>query len=220
MELYHVEGTLNKGFVGQITYMVSLEQPYTELDVHLTYDYAELRYQDQKMTRDDVIDVYLPSDKRTKYSEITPPVLKAFFNMSEEERRNHPLITPEIYEEFSAAAEAHRQTKPEITEDILQETIEAIRIMSGVTISPEEARKILIYEIDLKTEIHPLAMLNDEFIGCIHRQESDRHMIFRSDYATEGCIPQERIEGVLKLTLLVFNIAKDNTRYTLTVSGK
>ena len=48
----------------------------------------------------------------------------------------------------------------------------------------------------------------------------DRHMIFRGDYASEGCIPQERFEGVLKVTLLVFNVAKDNTHYTLTVSGK
>ena len=220
MELYHVEGTLNQGFIGQITYMVSLEQPLTELDVHLTYDYEELRYQDEKMTKDDVIEVYLPGDKRMKYAEITGPMMKQYFKMSEEERRNHPVITPEIYEEMWQASEKQRRTKPEITEKVLQDTIEAIRVMSGVTIPPEEARKILIYDIDLKTEIHPLAMLNDEFIGCIHRQECDRHMIFRSDYATEGCIPQEKIEGVLKLTLLVFNVAQDNTRYTLTVSGK
>ena len=31
---------------------------------------------------------------------------------------------------------------------------------------------------------------------------------------------QERFEGVLKITLLVFNVAKDNTRYTLSVSGQ
>ena len=42
-EIYHVEGMVNKGFVGQITYMVSLEEPCTELDIPLTYDYAALR---------------------------------------------------------------------------------------------------------------------------------------------------------------------------------
>ena len=175
-ELYRVEGTLNQGFVGQITYMVCLDKPCSELDIHLTYDYAELRYQDEKMTPEEVIKVY----------------------GTEERRRRHPEITPEVY----------------------RDTIEAVRVMCDCEIDEERARHILIYDIDLKTEIHPLAMLNDEFIGCIHKQLPDRHMIFQGDYASEGCIPQERFEGVLKVTLLVFNVAKDNTHYTLTVSGK
>ena len=101
-----------------------------------------------------------------------------------------------------------------------RDTIEAVRVMCDCEIDEERAREILIYEIDLKTEIHPLVMLNDEFVGCIHKQLPDRHMIFKGDYASEGCIPQKKFEGVLKITLLVFNVAKDNTRYTLTVSGK
>ena len=90
----------------------------------------------------------------------------------------------------------------------------------GYTISEAEARRYLVYDIDLKTEIHPLATLNDEFIGCIHKQLPDRHMIFSKDFTSLGCIPQERFEGVLKITLLVFNVARDNTRYTLSVSGQ
>lgn len=175
-QLYRVEGTLNMGFVGQITYMVSLEKPCTELDIHLTYDYAELRYQDDKMTPEEIVRVY----------------------KTEEIARKNPEITPEV----------------------LRNTIAAVKEMSGEEIDEERARKILIFEIDLKTEIHPLAMLNDEFIGCIHKQLPDRHMIYRGDFASEGCIPQEKFEGVLKITLLVFNIARDNTHYTLTVSGK
>ncbi len=175
-ELYHVEGTLNQGFVGQITYTVCLEKPCTEMDIHLTYDYAELRYQDDKMTPEEVIKVY----------------------GSEEKCRKNPEITPQV----------------------LRDTIEAIKKMSGSEIDEATARKILIYDIDLKTEIHPLAMLNDEFIGCIHKQLPDRHMIFKGDEVSHGCIPQETFEGVLKITLLVFNVAKDNTHYTLTVSGQ
>jgi hypothetical protein len=91
--------------------------------------------------------------------------------------------------------------------------------MSGCDIDDERVRKILIREIDLKTEIHPLVMLNDQFVGCVHRQIPDRHLIFKGDFATEGCIPQEKFEGVLKITVLVFNVVKDNTHYTLTVSG-
>ena len=219
-ELYHVEGTVNKGFVGQITYMICLDKPCTELDVHFTYDYAELRYQDEKMTPTDVIEVYLPEEQRKKYSMITNQAFREFSAMSEEERRNHPTITPEIYRECVEASENKRRRYPEITPEVLQNTIVAVKNMSGEDIDEARARRILIYEIDLKTEIHPLATLNDEFIGCIHRQLPDRHMIFRGDYATEGCIPQEKFEGVLKITLLVFNVAKDNTHYTLTVSGK
>ena len=175
-ELYSVEGILNRNFRGQITYTVCLEEPCTEMDIHLTYDFAELRYQDDKMTPEEVIKVY----------------------GSEEKRRKNPEITPEV----------------------LRDTIAAIKEMSGSEIDEEKARKILIYDIDLKTEIHPLAMLNDEFIGCIHKQLPDRHMIFKGDEVSNGCIPQEKFEGVLKITLLVFNVAKDNTHYTLTVSGQ
>ena len=177
-ELYSVEGTLNRGFRGQITYTVCLEEPCDELDVHLTYDYAELRYRDEKanLGRDRILEIY----------------------GTEEHYRECPPITPEV----------------------LEKTIREVSDMSGYVITEAEARKFLVYDIDLKTEIHPLATLNDEFIGCIHKQLPDRHMIFSKDFTSLGCIPQERFEGVLKITLLVFNIARDNTRYTLSISGQ
>ena len=177
-ELYSVEGTLNRDFRGQITYTVCLEEPCDQLDVHLTYDYAELRYRDEKanLGRDRILEIY----------------------GTEEHYRECPPITPEV----------------------LEKTIREVSDMSGYVITEAEARKFLVYDIDLKTEIHPLATLNDEFIGCIHKQLPDRHMIFSKDFTSLGCIPQERFEGVLKITLLVFNVARDNTRYTLSVSGQ
>ena len=175
-ELYRVEGTLNKSFMGQITYMISLEEPCAELDVHLTYDYAELRYKEEDLPHDEIIRIY--------------------------------------------GSEEHYKECPPITPAVLEKTVREVSDMSGYVITEEEARKFLVYDIDLKTEIHPLATLNDEFIGCVHQQLPDRHMIFRADYASHGCIPQPRMEGVLKITLLVFNVAKDSTRYTLTVSGQ
>lgn len=177
-ELYSVEGTLNRGFRGQITYTVCLEEPCDELDVHLTYDYAELRYRDEKanLGRDRILEIY--------------------------------------------GTEEHYRECPPITPAVLEKTIREVSDMSGYVITEAEARKFLVYDIDLKTEIHPLATLNDEFIGCIHKQLPDRHMIFSKDFTSLGCIPQERLEGVLKITLLVFNVAKDNTRYTLSVSGQ
>ncbi len=177
-ELYHAEGTVNRDFMGQITYTVCLEKPCTELDIHLTYDFAELRYRDDRTV----------------------------------------LSTSEIMRVYGS--EEHYRECPPITPAVLEKTIREVSDMSGYVISEEEARKFLVYDSDLKTEIHPLAMLNDEFIGCIHKQLVDRHMIFQEDYASHGCIPQKKLEGVLKITLLVFNVAKDHTRYTLTVSGQ
>lgn len=152
-QLYHVEGVLNRGFVGQITYMVCLEKTCSKLDIHFTFD----------------------SDKRTYQPE-------------------------------------------DVTPELIADTIDVFSREYGVQLSEEDCRRMILG--DMKTEIHALATLNDEFIGCIHRQMDDRHMLYDGNAATPGCIPAEKFEGVLKVTVLVFNIIKDGTRYRLTVSGE
>jgi len=152
-ELYRVEGVVNRGFVGQITYTVCLEEPLKKLDIHFAFD-ASLRK-------------FRPED---------------------------------------------------ITADLIEETKETCREKYGLDIDDNKARDIILG--DMKTEIHTLATLNDAFIGCIHRQLSDRHMLYDGDTATEGCIPQKEIDGVLKVTVLAFNVIKDGTRYILTVEGE
>ncbi len=67
-----------------------------------------------------------------------------------------------------------------------------------------------------KTEIHLSAFLNGEFIGCIHKQLSKRTMSF-GDVVSEGCLPTGKITGALKVTVLVFNVIKDATAYSVTV---
>ena len=49
-ELYHVEGILNKGFVGQITYMVCLEKPCDKLDIHFSFDKDKRTYREEEVT--------------------------------------------------------------------------------------------------------------------------------------------------------------------------
>ena len=111
-----------------------------------------------------------------------------------------------------------RQYTPElVTPELIKEMQDSFRELYGVERSEEEMRECILR--DMKTEIHTLATLNDEFIGCIHRQLSERHMTFDGGNASHGCIPQERFEGVLKITLLVFNVILDDTHYELTVSG-
>ena len=152
-ELYTVEGVLNRGFVGQITYTVCLEGTYSGLDIHFSFD----------------------ADKRT--------------------------FRPD-----------------EVTPELIADTIESARKNNGLDIDGERARHVILY--DMKTEIHTLATLNGEFIGCIHRQLTDRHMRYDGDFASEGCVPCPKFDGVLKVTVLVFNVIKDATHYRLSVSAE
>lgn len=80
----------------------------------------------------------------------------------------------------------------------------------------EEFRQTILHE--MKTEIHTMAELNDNFIGCIHRQLTDRHMLYTKEFTSDGCLAQDTFSGVLKWPSPVFNVL-DSTRYTLTVSG-
>ena len=64
-------------------------------------------------------------------------------------------------------------------------------------------------------------MLNDRFIGCIHKQLTCRHMHFGIDGLSEGCLmPEMPMKGVLKVTVLAFQILMDDTPYTVTVTGR
>ncbi|MBQ2546636.1 MAG: hypothetical protein II836_03015 [Clostridia bacterium] len=152
-ELYRVEGVVNRGFVGQITYTVCLEETLEKLDIHFSFD----------------------ADKRT--------------------------FRPE-----------------DVTDELIRDTIETCRRNYDLAIGEERARQIVLG--DMKTEIHTLATINDEFLGCIHKQLTDRHMRYDGGTASEGCIPRESFDGVLKVTVLVFNVIKDGTHYCLTVSGE
>ena len=151
-ELFLVSGTLNRGFVGQITYTICLEETYESLDIHFTFDPDKQHYK--------------PAD---------------------------------------------------VTDELVAENISLMREKYGAIRTPEEMRSALLR--DGKTEMHTLATLNDEFIGCVHKQLTDRHMLYRPGFASEGCIPQESFSGVLKATILVFNVIKDDTSYQLRVSA-
>lgn len=149
--IFNVEGKLNKGFVGQITYTVCLDKPLSKLDIEFKF--------------------------------------------------NKQHYTPEL-----------------VTPELISEMCDTFRRLYGVERSREEMRNCILK--DMKTEIHTLAVLNDEFIGCIHRQLTDRHMTFDGENTAHGCISLESFEGVLKITLLVFNVILDGTEYELTVSGE
>ena len=150
-QIYRVGGMLDAGFVGQITYTISLDQVYDELDIHFSFDKR----------------LYSESD-----------------------------VTPELIDRLQTLCTAK---------------------YDAPTYPVEEFRQTILHE--MKTEIHTMAELNDNFIGCIHRQLTDRHMLYTKEFTSAGCLAQDPFSGVLKVTVLVFNVLLDNTQYTLTVSG-
>lgn len=109
-----------------------------------------------------------------------------------------------------------KQHFTEVTEETRASITKLCADKYGITDYPEEQVDELILH-EAKTEIHTMATLNDTFIGCVHRQLTDRHMLYEDGKATDGCIPQESFAGVLKVTVLVFNVILDDTHYTLSV---
>lgn len=150
-QIYRVGGMLDAGFVGQITYTISLDQVYDELDIHFRFDKR----------------LYSESD-----------------------------VTPKLIDKLQTLCTAK---------------------YDAPSYPVEEFRQTILHE--MKTEIHTMAELNDNFIGCIHRQLTDRHMLYTKEFTSDGCLAQDTFSGVLKVTVLVFNVLLDNTQYTLTVSG-
>ena len=150
-QIYRVGGMLDAGFVGQITYTISLDQVYDELDIHFSFDKR----------------LYSESD-----------------------------VTTELIDKLQTLCTAK---------------------YDAPTYPVEKFRQTILHE--MKTEIHTMAELNDNFIGCIHRQLTDRHMLYTKEFTSDGCLAQDTFSGVLKVTVLVFNVLLDNTQYTLTVSG-
>ena len=150
-QIYRVGGMLDAGFVGQITYTISLDQVYDELDIHFSFDKR----------------LYSESD-----------------------------VTPKLIDKLQTLCTAK---------------------YNAPTYPAEEFRQTILHE--MKTEIHTMAELNDNFIGWIHRQLTDRHMLYTKEFTSDGCLAQDTFSGVLKVTVLVFNVLLDNTQYTLTVSG-
>ena len=107
-------------------------------------------------------------------------------------------------------------SKEDVTPALRQELMRFCEREYGLTAATPEELDRAIYS-EMKTELHTLASLNGEFIGGVHRQLETRHMYFSAEEATEGCIPQPVIEGVLRVTVLAFSVLLDNTHYTLTV---
>lgn len=134
---------------------------------------------------------------------------------------SYSVCLEETYEELDIEFSfGPRHFQPEdVTPELKQKLLTYCKEEYHLEPSSEEELNHAIFN-EMKTEIHTLATLNDEFIGNIHRQLETRHMHFTATEATEGCIPVSPIKGVLKVTILAFSVLLDNTEYKLTVRAR
>jgi len=131
---------------------------------------------------------------------------------------SYTVALPDKYDMLKIGFEFDKQryTTEDLTDDIVNEIVTELSKYEELDLAQFDDPKDEILK-QAKTELQTLAMLNDEFIGCIHRQMTKREMIFTNNSATEGCLPIENIEGVLKVTILAFSVLMDETPYKLYV---
>ncbi len=149
-KIYEVKGKLDSGYVGQISYSVSLKQSYKDMKITFEFDKEKQRYREDE-------------------------------------------ITDEVISKFRQECNGEYNID-DASDDEVKEMIKG----------------------NCKTEAHIVAFQKGEFIGGIHKQLSKRTLSFGSE-VSEGCIPVNDISGVIKVTILVFNVIKNDTDYSLIV---
>lgn len=129
---------------------------------------------------------------------------------------SYTICLDKEYQEMDIEFSFDKQRYTRITKELKEEIVEACNGEYQNEIATDELITSAVYE--MKTEIHTIAYMNDTFIGGVHKQLTTRHMYFSPIEASEGCIVQQSIHGVIKITLLVFNVILDDTNYKLLLS--
>ena len=131
---------------------------------------------------------------------------------------SYTICLAKDYEEMNIEFSFDKQHYTTITEELKNEIVEACNGDYGNETASDEAITGAIK--GMKTEIHTIVTMNDKFIGGIHKQLTTRHMYFSPSETSDGCIAQKNINGVVKITLVVFNVILDETHYSVILSTK
>ena len=131
---------------------------------------------------------------------------------------SYTICLDKEYEEMDIAFSFDKQHYTIITEELKNEIVEICNGDYDTEIANDET--IIGAIKGMKTEIHTIVTMNDEFIGGIHKQLTTRHMYFSKSQASDGCIAQKNINGVVKITLVIFNVILDETHYSVILSAK
>ena len=87
----------------------------------------------------------------------------------------------------------------------------------GKDASEEEKDRLIGME---KTEINLSVFHNGAYVGCAHRDETERRIWISPLEASAGFTPWSFKGGVLRIVLHCYQILNDDTPYELIVSGK
>jgi hypothetical protein len=72
----------------------------------------------------------------------------------------------------------------------------------------------------MKTEIQLAVFINGNFAGNVHMPGTKKEMIIAGDISSQGCLPCENIQGMIKIVINIFNVLEDHTSYTLKIKGE
>lgn len=128
----------------------------------------------------------------------------------------YTVCLDKIYKELDIHLTFDKQRLRHLTLQRRDEIYNQVLEKYGTEINEAQIKDIAA---QMKTEIQLCVMLNDKFIGGIHRQMTDRHLYISASEATAGAIPQSSIHGVLRIIILFFNVIYDDTRYTVSVKA-
>ncbi|MGP1602029.1 DUF6669 family protein [Treponema sp.] len=128
----------------------------------------------------------------------------------------YTVCLDKTYKELDVHLTFDKQRLKRLTPERRDEIYNQMREKYGIEISEAQIKEIAV---SMKTEIQLCVMMNDEFVGGIHRQMTDRHLYISASEATEGAIPQSSIHGVIRIVILFFNVLYDDTPYTVSVEA-
>ncbi len=143
-----LNGTLNRGFTGNVIYNFCLEHVYKKLYICLTYDKEKVSEPDDAL-RDKIADAYE----------------KHFEQSLKEEQYVHILNS-------------------------------------------------------IKTEIQLAVFINGDFAGNVHKPGRKKEIILGENESSYGCLPCKDMQGMIKIVVNVFNVAENQTAYTLEIKGE
>lgn len=127
----------------------------------------------------------------------------------------YTICLDQSYEGMSISFDFDKQYLEDVTEDIKKQFI--IDCRGNYTAHTANDACLIDALKHTKTELQIVITMNDKFIGGVHRQDNPKHIHFSKTYTTEGCIPQESIHGVLRITVIAFSVIQDHTHYHLSL---
>lgn len=126
----------------------------------------------------------------------------------------YSVCLEKTYKKLEVQLAFDKQRPKKITQSLIELVKKTVLQKYNKTIALDEAKDIAR---QMKTEIQLVVNMNDEFIGGIHRQMKTRSLIISEHDATAGGIRQQKIEGVIKVVVIFFNVLYDKTPYTLSL---